>query len=89
MKALFLASLILVHGWYPIECCGGQDCRPVACESLISSPDGSVTWLGLHFVREMVRNSKDRQCHVCVAYERLKGLNSYRIPLCVFLSPTT
>lgn len=48
--ALFLALVFLFvlftparsHDWYPVECCSGQDCRPVSAASVRAGPQGYV-----------------------------------------------
>ena len=52
---LVIAAVLLVHDWYPPVCCGGRDCRPVACETI----DKNLDW-GLRGL------SPDGRCHVCV-----------------------
>jgi hypothetical protein len=85
-----IAAFIFVHDapsgfQYPLDCCGGHDCRPIACSTASFNPnDGSVMWTGLHFQREQVKISRDSGCHVCVGY----GLNTrFRYPHCIFLAP--
>jgi hypothetical protein len=72
---------------YPQECCGGSDCRPIECSTAEPRADGSVSWLGLIFQREMVKLSRDASCHVCVSYDAAAG-SKRRYPHCIFLSPT-
>ena len=37
---LAVAAVILVHSWYPQECCNGDehsgDCHPISCEEIIT-----------------------------------------------------
>lgn len=74
-------------GWkYPDDCCGGHDCREIACTSIKSDRDGGVTWTGLKFEREMVKVSGDAQCHVCISYD-WRQHSKVRFPHCIFLSP--
>jgi len=40
MSNLAAATLLLfVHSWYPMECCGGKDCRPA--DTVERKADGS------------------------------------------------
>jgi len=71
---------------YPPDCCGGRDCRPIACSTVKDNPDGSVSWTGLLFPRELVKISGDASCHVCIGYDTLH--KTHRFPHCIFLSPT-
>lgn len=95
MLGALSAAPILAHeapsGWhYPGECCGGNDCHPIACSTVQEHPDGSVSWLGLNFPRQMVRNSGDGECHVCISVgvEGFTPTNkTFRNPHCIFLSP--
>lgn len=73
-----VACLILIHSWYPAECCSDRDCRPVPCEQLVEHGDGSVEYRGLSFTGTMVRNSLDGQCHVCLDEHNAR-------PYCVFI----
>jgi hypothetical protein len=68
LKALALSTVLMVHGWYAPECCGGQDCKPVPCDSLEVLGDGSVLYkpTGATFDRARVRPSQDKDCHVCL-----------------------
>lgn len=78
--ALFvLTTTAFAHSWYPANCCSDHDCRPVACEELVSNADGTMEWDGLVFKR--VFPSQDAKCHVCF-YEG--GENNTRIPYCAF-----
>src|SRR6516162_7366775 len=91
--ALTIAGVILAHGhesplgWkYPGDCCGGHDCRPIACSTADLRADGSVEWTGLVFQRNQVKISGDAMCHVCVGYDQVRKYQRY--PHCIFLSPT-
>lgn len=64
------------HSWYPSWCCSDQDCLPVPCEDLLTQGDGSVIYDGITFAKEMVKESKDQFCHVC--------MTAARTPLCLF-----
>jgi len=67
MKILLLAALILIHEWYPRECCNGSDCKPVPCEEITAGDCNEVGpcrhWHGMEF--RNVLESQDGQCHVC------------------------
>src|SRR5215471_6230351 len=61
---VILGGIAITHahdapsGWrYPQDCCGGSECRPIECSTAEPRADGSVSWLGLIFQREMVRLS--------------------------------
>ena len=91
--ALTVAGVILAHGHeapsgfvYPQDCCGGHDCRPIACSTIRDNPDGSVSWTGLLFDRNQVKISGDAMCHVCIGYDQVR--HTVRYPHCIFLSPT-
>lgn len=79
LAAVMLASQALAHSWYPSECCGQQDCKPVPCDQLVEDRDG---WLylptGNRFAPLQVQPSWDRYCHVCL------GLIDKR-SLCAFI----
>lgn len=81
MKALLCAAVI-AHLWYPTDCCGGNECRPIPCDQLDQQLDGSVTYLGMKFKGSMVRSSLDAQCHVCYDKNRMW-------PYCVFMQNNT
>ena len=57
------------HSWYPPECCSGQDCHPVPCETLRGEMNGGLTYLPANtsFRANMVRPSQDAQCHICTS----------------------
>lgn len=84
MAWLALVGVILVHSWYPAECCNGDgasgDCHPIPCESVTEKSDG-FHWQNLLFKGAMVRASKDGQCHVCHGHE--SGQPAF--PHCLFL----
>jgi len=70
---------------YPQDCCGSNECRPIACSTIKNNADGSAYWTGLLFYPEQVKISGDALCHVCVGYNQHTRL---RHPYCIFLSPT-
>ena len=82
VTALFCASPVLPHSWYPWACCGDIDCFPVTCDQLVETFSG---WLyvptGNLFKREQVQLSQDRNCHVCLA------LGRDRRSICAFIVP--
>jgi hypothetical protein len=71
------ALIILAHSWYPHDCCGEGDCRPVPCsgfsEELKLSGHGELfsiityTDSGKKFfmLRKHLRVSPDALCHAC------------------------
>jgi hypothetical protein len=85
-----IAAVTLVHNSpagfkYPSDCCGENECRPIACSTIKTKADGSVIWADLSFNREQVKISGDALCHVCIGYN---PHTSFRHPYCIFLSPT-
>ena len=86
--SLLFGGLLLVHAWYPADCCGGSpvigDCKPVPCDSLAETKDG-VTWRNLTFRDGQVRPSLDAQCHVCAG--ETNGMPAH--PHCVFIQPAS
>jgi hypothetical protein len=90
MKILIV--LLLVHGFYDRQCCGGQDCHPVACEEIRAARDG---WLwhfagdDVSFSRNMLRISQDGGCHVCVHSTSLNGADNTLVGQCIYLPPQT
>lgn len=77
------AALILIHSWYPAECCHDQDCHPVPCDALVETKAG-IEWRGYTFTGKQIRPSQDSQCHVC-AWEYAGRI----VPQgwCVFVNP--
>lgn len=70
-------------GWsYPWQCCSGQDCRPVACDTLEEIEGGKVRDIenGQTYERNMVQSSGDSRCHICTEQGKLDGKG-----LCVFV----
>lgn len=91
--ALLLALLgpgaaVSAHSWYPVECCSGTDCQPVACDALREEDHGGVSYspktanyppekqATYVFDRQKVKPSQDARCHACVRFG---------VPLCVFV----
>jgi hypothetical protein len=82
-----IAAFIFIHdapsGFeYPSDCCGGHDCRPIACSTIKLNPDQSVVWSGLKFSSAQVKISGDASCHVCIGY-----YHRMRFSHCIFLAP--
>jgi hypothetical protein len=77
----FLAAPALAHSWYPPECCSGQDCHPVPCETLRSEDNGGLTYTptSTSFLKRMIRPSQDGSCHICTSKPDGGGF-----PYCVF-----
>ena len=76
---VFLTTVILLaHDWYPKDCCGEHDCRPVPCEE-IHAEGNDLVYKGYHWSRksQQVRSSPDGSCAVCITVNRT--------PICVFL----
>lgn len=80
MMRFLVISLVLIHGWYDSECCGGMDCHPVPCDELLELSDG-IHWKDLVFSGPKVRPSKDAFCHICE--DNLAGHRG----LCVYIHP--
>jgi hypothetical protein len=78
------ASHALAHSWYPVKCCGGEDCRRV--DSIDPLPDGDAVFhagsISVVVPAEFMRlPSQDDHAHICVY--RI-GSGEYR-PRCVFV----
>lgn len=63
--ALFAGGRAFGHDWYPIECCSGEDCRPVACSDIVETETG-LRYDGVDFAKHAERPSRDSRCHVCI-----------------------
>ena len=81
MKPLLWTALVLVHSWYPLDCCGDRDCRPVACSEFSADGNGGVMFRGRSVPRHQLRASQDAGCHVCSS--QISQVN------CVFLPGVT
>ena len=79
MKTL-LAGLILIHSWYPNECCADKDCHPVPCDEISEGENGAMHWKNLIFEGSQIRTSPDSECHVCHLLEEGRPV----IPICIF-----
>ena len=79
MKTL-LAGLILIHSWYPNECCADKDCHPVPCDEISEAENGAMHWKNLIFEGSQIRTSPDSECHVCHLLEEGRPV----IPICIF-----
>ena len=74
IKGLILASfLFLAHdpSLYDGDCCNQYDCKPVACREL-KEEGQKITYQHKKFGKKdfggnQIRESKDKQCHVCVS----------------------
>jgi len=87
-----LAAVLLIHSWYPAECCsvtrdGANDCHPIACDELLETTEG-IRWKDLLFRDNQVHPSLDRQCHVC---DHTYGANDPHPHhgYCVFVQPSS
>jgi hypothetical protein len=65
MKTVIAVTIMLAHSWCPVACCHDQDCHPVPCDSIKADGLG-LTWEGVVFADDMIRDSMDENCHVCV-----------------------
>ena len=79
MKIVLGGLIVLAHSWYPWACCHDQHCHPVPCETIKADRLG-LSWNGVIFTPEMIKDSLDEQCHVCI-----DTVGKYRYPYCVFL----
>jgi hypothetical protein len=79
MKIVLGGLMLLAHSWYPWACCHDQHCHPVPCETIKAHGLG-LSWNGVVFTQEMIKDSLDEQCHVCV-----DTVGKYRYPYCVFV----
>jgi hypothetical protein len=79
MKIVLSGLTVLAHSWYPWACCHDQHCHPVPCETIKADRLG-LSWNGVIFTPEMIKDSLDEQCHVCI-----DTVGKYRYPYCVFL----
>jgi len=76
------------HSWYPLRCCGGQDCRKV--DKIDFLPDGGMimhagpieVFVPRYFVQ---RPSEDGDAHVCA----VSIATGTYLPVCVFMPGTT
>ena len=83
MKTL-LAGLILIHSWYPNECCADKDCHPVPCDEISEGENGAMHWKNLIFEGSQIRISPDSECHVCHLLHEGRPV----IPICIFTQKT-
>src|SRR5262245_7603518 len=79
MKIVLSGLIVLAHSWYPWACCHDQHCHPVPCETIKADRLG-LSWNGVIFTPEMIKDSLDEQCHVCV-----DTVGKFRYPYCVFV----
>jgi hypothetical protein len=80
VKSLLVVTFLLVHNWYPTECCSGKDCTAVPCDTLAEQTDGTIKYLEFTFTKDQIRPSLDKDCHVCIAGST---------PRCVFIQTNT
>jgi hypothetical protein len=79
------------HGFYDKNCCGDNDCHPVACEQ-ISAVAGGFEYRDAQaratyfFTRDKMKPSPEG-CHVCIHHENQvwSGRDEHGAPLCVYL----
>jgi len=62
---MLIAGIILVHSWYPNECCHENDCKPIPCAEL-TYKDDDVLWDHHAYPRRFVQLSPDGACHICI-----------------------
>ena len=76
LTLLCVTSSAGAHEWYPNNCCGGRDCRVVACDQIHS--DGNRWEYSGRFIEKFkTQVSPDGSCHICS--NALSGI------LCIFL----
>jgi len=73
---LLSAALILVHDWYPKECCEERHCKAVNCAE-ISSLGDYWYWDSYRIEKWKAKPSMDGACHVCTS--------DNGVMLCIFL----
>jgi hypothetical protein len=61
---MIFALIILIHSWYPTDCCGEGDCQPVPCEEIHALPNGTYEYKGIRF--DSATPSPDERCHACI-----------------------
>jgi hypothetical protein len=80
------AQEVNAHSWYPVRCCGGQDCRKV--DKIDFLPDGGMV-MHVGYMEVVVPSkfpkqpSQDANAHVCVSI----ATGTY-VPVCVFMPGT-
>ena len=83
LAVLFLSiTIVEAHSWYPLVCCGGQDCHPIPCQELIENAKG-YTYHGIQFLKEQIQPSLNAQCHVCISNE--VSPMTTPVPHCAFI----
>jgi hypothetical protein len=55
---------VLIHGWYPSDCCSDRDCRQINCDDLRRTELG-YRYGNTTFDETVVRVSPDGDCHAC------------------------
>ncbi len=85
MSELILAFMfMMVHTWYPPECCSEKDCELIEDGKVIDMPDGYLFPNGQTVPHNLTRNSHDGRYHWC----RIIGTNYIIKPgekYCVFI----
>ena len=84
-------SAARAHDWYPVDCCGGQDCAPVeSMIRLVPTGRGNARWLvtsrhGMAVVPDdfSARTSQDGRMHVCMLPDAFGDMEVK----CLFLPP--
>lgn len=79
-----VADKAQAHSWYEPECCSGKDCREVSDEQITFNSDGSYTYDGLKFTKDMVRPSRDGKFHVCIYGWGGEDGSMHRRPTCLY-----
>jgi hypothetical protein len=86
---LLIPALVLVHSWYPMQCCGNHDCHPVPCSEIRHVLGGWEWWKDgkkVFFQEKEKQPSQDDQCHVCVNGNTTDGEGN-PFGLCIFMLP--
>lgn len=98
---LAVATPVLAHDWYPMECCHGMDCAAVEKVELLATPAAADT-AGMSLAPGAMavttkhgtaivpanfprRESKDHRMHACMR----PGDGGKMRLICIFLPPST
>jgi hypothetical protein len=75
-----LGLVMLIHSWYPQECCRDRHCHEVPCAT-IERHSNYWEYVPKHLKFSKARPSPDGECHVC--YDDNPGTTVWA--LCLFL----
>lgn len=74
-REMIFILILLVHSWYPLQCCNEADCHPVPCDEIGVWPEWTY-YKGKRLLTSLNKPSLDGQCHACFSDDRLR---------CIFL----